>query len=293
MFAEPDRSSKDEALPRDPRREVVESRALSIKTNNLVSALSAEIKTVAHRLDHRERRMVLNSAVAYVLFVVLLAGAFYVIHHTRLEHAEIEKDGALREAAAIREQLAQVNKRDEERGRGETRAFELYQLLRGGKVRDAVSRYPEIARERLSRTEAEVLREAVLRARQDLAASSFDAGRQAYGASQWKRATQEFRRSVEADPAPAHAATLYYLYGISLYKVGDFAGAARELERAIEHGAERNVHDDAGFYFAAALDQAKQRDRAKAEYQKFLQKFPGHRFAGPARRRLVELSTGP
>ena len=31
-------------------------------------------------------------------------------------------------------------------------AYELYQLLRGGRARDAVSRYPEISRERLSRT---------------------------------------------------------------------------------------------------------------------------------------------
>ena len=293
-MAEPDeREIKvDAVLPGDPRRELQEIRALVIKTNNLAATLNAEVKSIARRLDHRERLLTLNSAVAYVLFAVTLAGGFYIAHRLRVERADLEKDGALREAAAVREELAQVRKRDEERRRGEEKAYELYQLLRGGRARDSVARYPEVSRERLSRTEADVLRDAVARGRQDLAYSAFEAGRQAYGAGQWKRAAQDLKRAAEIDASPPHAAQLYYLYGISLYKLGDYLGAAAELERAIERGAERTVQNDAGFYLAAAFDQAKKRDRAKAEYKKFMERHPQSKFLNTARRRLAELEAG-
>ncbi|HEY3359591.1 MAG TPA: outer membrane protein assembly factor BamD [Polyangia bacterium] len=273
----------------DPKREVAELRALAIKTNNLVTALNADLKGIGRRLEQRERTLTLNSAVAYVLFVVLLGGGFYVAHRLRVDRADFEKEAALREAAASREALGQTQRAGEERRRGEDRAYELYQLLRGGRARDAVSKYPEVSRERLSRVEAEVLREGVARGRQELAYGAFEAGRQAYGASSWKRAAQEFRRAVEIEPSPPHAAQLYYLYGITLFKLADYPAAATELERAVEKGAERNVQNDAGFYLAAALDQAKKRDRAKAEYRKFLTKYPQSHFASTAKRRLSEL----
>jgi tetratricopeptide (TPR) repeat protein len=273
------------------RREVMELRAVLIKTSNQVGALSADLKGISRRLEQRERALTVNSAVAYVLFVFLLAGGFYLVHRLRVERAEFEKDGALREAAAVREELAQVLRREEERRRGEERAYELYQLLRAGRAREAVSRSPEVVRERLSRTEAEVLRDGIGRGRQELAYTAFEAGRQAYGQNAWKRAAQELKRAAELDSAPPHAAQLHSLYGLSLFKLGEYQLAAAELERAVERGAER-LQSDVPFYLAAAYDQGKQRERAKAEYRKFLIKYPKSPFAGTATRRLSELEAG-
>jgi TolA-binding protein len=288
-----DRIARVEVAPSvDLRRELAEVRALAIKTNNLAATLNAELKAIGRRLEHRERLLTLNSAVAYVLFVVVLAGGFYVAHRLRIDRAEFEKDGALREAATVREELAQVRKREEERRRGEEKAYALYQLIRGGRARESLARYPDVSREHLSRTEADVLRDAVARGRQELAYGAFEAGRQAYAAGQWKRAAQDFKKAIEVDPAPPHAAQLYYLHGITLFKLGDYLTAAAELERAIGRGAERTVQNDARFYLAAAYDQAKKADRAKAEYRKFIEKYPQSRFVRTARRRVVELEAG-
>ena len=45
------------------RREIVESRSLSIKTNNLVNALSADVNSIAKRQQNYERGLKWNSAV--------------------------------------------------------------------------------------------------------------------------------------------------------------------------------------------------------------------------------------
>ena len=51
------------------RREIVESRALSIKTNNLVNALAADVNSIAKRQQGYERRMVMHSSVTYVVSI--------------------------------------------------------------------------------------------------------------------------------------------------------------------------------------------------------------------------------
>ena len=64
----------DEEL-REIKREIIESRGLVIKTNNLTNALSADIKSIAKRQQQYERRLSWNSATAYIVFVVVVFAA--------------------------------------------------------------------------------------------------------------------------------------------------------------------------------------------------------------------------
>ena len=57
---------------RDIKREIIESRGLVIKTNNLTNALSADVKSIAKRQQGYERRISWNSATAYIVFVLVV-----------------------------------------------------------------------------------------------------------------------------------------------------------------------------------------------------------------------------
>ena len=57
----------DEYELEEIKREIVESRSLSIKTNNLVNALASDVKSIAKRHQMQERRLLVNSATAYVV----------------------------------------------------------------------------------------------------------------------------------------------------------------------------------------------------------------------------------
>ena len=61
----------DEEL-RELKREIIETRGLIIKTNNLTNALSADLKSIAKRQQGYERKLIWNSATAYVVFVVVV-----------------------------------------------------------------------------------------------------------------------------------------------------------------------------------------------------------------------------
>ncbi|HEX4355561.1 MAG TPA: hypothetical protein VHZ95_21695, partial [Polyangiales bacterium] len=56
---------------REIKTEIIESRGLIIKTNNLTNSLAADIKSIAKRQAGYEQRFNLNSAVAYALFAIL------------------------------------------------------------------------------------------------------------------------------------------------------------------------------------------------------------------------------
>ena len=60
---------------RDIKKEIIESRGLVIKTNNLTNALSADIKSIAKRQQAYESRLSWNSATAYVVFVLVVFAA--------------------------------------------------------------------------------------------------------------------------------------------------------------------------------------------------------------------------
>ena len=69
------------------KREIIESRGLVIKTNNLTNALSADIKSIAKRQQSYERRLSWNSAVAYLVFVVVVFVALKLAWDARVEQA--------------------------------------------------------------------------------------------------------------------------------------------------------------------------------------------------------------
>ena len=62
----------DEYELQEIKREIVESRSLSIKTNNLVNALAADVKSIAKRHQMQERRLFVNGAAAYVVTIAVV-----------------------------------------------------------------------------------------------------------------------------------------------------------------------------------------------------------------------------
>src|SRR5688572_17924427 len=85
----PRRTSMDDASDelREIKREIVESRGLIIKTNNLTNALAADLKSISKRQLGFERSVLYNGAAAYFVFVVVVIGVVYVAWDARIATA--------------------------------------------------------------------------------------------------------------------------------------------------------------------------------------------------------------
>src|SRR5690349_17578293 len=123
------------------KREIIESRGLVIKTNNLTNALSADIKSIAKRQQTYERRFSWNSAVAYVIFVIVGFTALKFAWDARVDAVKSETEHLSADNERLRKDAREAQKRDEDRARAEAKAALFYDLLRQGKRVDMVEQF--------------------------------------------------------------------------------------------------------------------------------------------------------
>src|SRR4051812_46460087 len=150
----------DEEL-REIKREIIESRGLVIKTNNLTNALSADIKSIAKRQQTYERRLNWNSATAYIVFVVVVFAALKLAWDARVDQIKAETDQKTVDNERLRKEARETAKRDEDRARAEARAAQFYELVRQGKRADLVEQWDAVKKEPLSKAELAIFGDAV------------------------------------------------------------------------------------------------------------------------------------
>src|SRR5665213_3147442 len=102
---------------REIKREIIESRGLVIKTNNLTNALSADIKSIAKRQQTYERRLWQNSAVTYVVFVVLVFAVLKFAWDARVDAIKGETEQKIVENERLKHEEREAQQRDEDRAR--------------------------------------------------------------------------------------------------------------------------------------------------------------------------------
>src|SRR4029453_9564530 len=93
---------------REIKREIVESRGLIIKTNNLTNALAADLKSISKRQMSNERRAFLNSASANLLFVIVVIGVVKLAWDARVDSVQAETKGARDKIAKFEAELKEL-----------------------------------------------------------------------------------------------------------------------------------------------------------------------------------------
>lgn len=270
-------------------RQTNEMRNQLIKAGNSITSLSAEFRDFGKQLEAQQRRMTFNSAVAYVLFVIIVGIAFYFTYRSKIERLDFEKETLVRERAAAQNLLDSMRKAQEKRREAEEQAAAFYRLTQTGQVPQALKRYSEIGQLPLSRVEAAVFQDWVTRNRNRLAYSAYTAAMKAVGENNWKKAASEFQNALSYVPQPPQEASLRYYLGISLMKLGSYQEATDELERSLNVDAEKLVATNIRFQLGSIYEQMGRQDKAKKSYQDFIRLHPGDKLANAARRRLKDL----
>lgn len=266
--------------------EVVEARNQMIKNANAVGNLVAEVRELGRQQQRQRRRLGANTLGAYVIFVVLLAGGFYLVYQSRVDRVEFEKNVLRRQHAAMQTQVERLREAERKRHGTETEAMAFYQLMKGQQLHQALARYPEVAKLPLSKVEAALFESWVQRRRASLAYSAYAAGMRAVGEKAWKRAVVELSRSLQLVAQPPHAASLRYYLGVALSKLGSNREAAEALEKAISLRAAKLVNTNVQYLLAGIYQALGQRDKARDTYRAYLRAYPKGSHARLARLRL-------
>src|SRR5271155_3543605 len=137
----------------DIKREIIESRGLVIKTNNLTNALSADIKSIAKRQQSYERRLSWNSATAYVIFVLVVFTALKFAWDARVDYVTAETQQKTAENDRLRKETREAQKKEEDQARAEMKAQAFYELVRQGKRVEVVDTFDSLKHEPITKTE--------------------------------------------------------------------------------------------------------------------------------------------
>jgi TolA-binding protein len=272
------------------KREIVESRALTIKTNNLVNALAADLKSISKRQQGAERKVVINSATAYVVTIAILLVFVKLTWDIRLETVRGENKETRDQLEALQKDIKVEQERQEVQKRASRQASEFYDLIVQGKRQEVIAGYASLNKEEITPTELSVFKSAVERAKNELSLISYQTGVDHIRMGRWHEAQQAFRESLKYKDDAAHSPQANFQLSRALIQLGLHRDAIPILMQLSESSADKEVMDEATLQLAEAELAIQAWNDAKNTLRAFIRRFPNSAHINDARGKLAEVS---
>jgi TolA-binding protein len=273
------------------KREIIESRGLVIKTNNLTNALSADIKSIAKRQQSYERRLSWNSATAYVVFVLVVFTALKFAWDARVDYVTAETQQKAAENDRLRKETREAQKKEEDQARAEMKAQAFYELVRQGKRAEAVKTFETLKDEPIAKTELAFFGDAVDRARNELAAQNYQLGQEKVRLQRWQEAATAFEESLEDKSDSAVSANVRLGLAESYRHLGRQREAIPILIQLTESSVvDKELQDDALYALAYCQGEIQAWNDAKNTWRALVHRFPDSHFTPEAKLQIAQLS---
>lgn len=274
---------------REIKREIIESRGLIIKTNNATSALAADIKSIAKRQAGYERRLTVNSATAYALFVILIFGGLKLWLDATVRENRAEVEALRRQAERTRTELASVTRERDERQALDNRAMAFYELVREGKRQEAVEAWAQLRREHLPPAEAAFFQDVVDRFRTELSLAAFERGIEHARLARYVQAYEAYDEAIRLRDEAPHIPRVRIAQAEALRHLGRQREAIVVLQ-TVADGSDNDAADDALYVMARCQADLQMYGDARTTLRTLLRRFPYGSIANEARLYLFNLS---
>lgn len=291
----PEQSSKSGAVSEGPvdladlKREVIESRNLVIKTDNLLRSLHAEVKAVGKRQEEYEKRQWISSGAAYLVIALVSVGAAWSITATRSSSAREEHD---RLSGSLAELKAQSDKQKSDLGAANNAsraAAEVYQMmttLPGEQRFKGVEILARIDQNKLTPLERRVLQEKAEELRKEVGQATFERGKAAYRRNDMPAVVQELGRFMTLAPSAEDALDASFYMGAAYNQLKKHDQAVPLLARFVNEDRKAKTRDYAMMLLAHSYDQTGQEEKAAEVARDALATYPASPFQGELRLRL-------
>jgi TolA-binding protein len=271
------------------KREIVESRSLTIKTNNLVNGLSADIHGIGKRQQGYERSLKFSSVGFYALVLGLVLMGAKVVIDARVEAERALAKGLNDSVERLEKEIKQFQSREEARAQAERRALEFHELIANQNRAEVIKRWPEVSKLTLTRTERVTFERAVERFRNEMSMIAYQTGLDHIRAQRWHEAERALRSSLENKEDAPHADEARYQLARALRTLGRQREAISILIELSEGSAAREVTDDATLLLAQAQIDIEAWNDAKNTLRALVRRFPNSPQRNEARAELAKL----
>ena len=275
---------------REIKREIVESRGLIIKTNNLTNALASDLKSISKRQLGFERRAFWNSASVNLLFVVVVIGVVKLAWDARIDAVQAETKGARDKITKFETDIKEMQRRDDERTRAEGAAAAYYELIRAERRQEIIEGFEALRKEPLTRAELAFFTDAVEKARAELSIKSYQIGLDHIRTGRWHEAATAFEDALRQKDSAAHSPSARLNLARAYRKLNRQRDAIPMLMQLSEASPDKEVMDDATFLLAECLIDIQAWNDAKTTLRSFIRRFPDSSFINDARMAFADIS---
>lgn len=272
------------------KREIVESRGLVIKTNNLTNALAADLKAINKRQAAFERRAFWNSAGANALFVLVVIAVVALAWDARMDNVEAKTKGTTERIAALEEEKKLARQKSDERAAAESAAAAFYEVVRSERQKDIIEGYESLRKMPLSRVEQAFFQDAVDKAKSELSVKAYQQGLDHMRTARWHEAAQAFEEAVNRKGSGAHVPSAKLNLARAYKKLNRQRDAIPLLMPLSEASPDPEIMDDATFLLAECFIDIQAYNDAKTTLRAFIRRFPDSPIINDARMALADLS---
>ena len=275
---------------REIKKEIIEFRGLTIKTNNLVNSLGADIKSIAKRQAGYERRFNWNGAVFLVTVAALSFAGLKFASDARIGEIESEMETLVQQVQELEGELTEETRRAEERTRAEASAGQFYGLIREQRRSEVVEQYSQIASEKLSPAESAFFQDTYDRFRLDLSIAAYQNGLELMRTARYAEAAEKLQESIRLRDEAAHIPSVQYQLARALRHLGRQSEAMVYARQVIEQQIDRELQDDATWLLSLCAEELDDLDTARDALRTLIRRWPRSALARDARPHLRELT---
>lgn len=271
------------------RREVIESRNLVIKTDNLLKNLHAELKMVSKRQEDFQKRQWISSAVAYGLFAALCVAGAVLVSSARSASATADRERLDKEIGELTAQIDKLKADAKADADAERTAGEVYRLmttLPGDERLKGVDALAKLDRSRLSVLEKQALDDRATQLRKEIGQTAFERGKSAFRKQDYNGAIEDLTRFLAMNPSPEEALDASFFLGAALTQVRKAEQAIPYLARFVKEDKSSKTRDYALLLLAQAYDQTSQFEKAMEVARDAMAAYPNSQFLSQLKSRF-------
>ena len=275
---------------REIKKEIVESRGLIIKTNNLVNALGADIKSIAKRQAGYERRFKWDSGIALAVIGVLTFLGLKFYYDAQLSAYRSDMSNAETAAEELRVDLGDEVGRASERASAAAQAEKYYELIRGRKRAEVVEQYPAMSKQALSPAEAAVFRDFEQQFRRDLSLEAYKKGLVLSEGRKYGDAIKRLEEAIELDPDGSHVPAVRSALAFALRKDGRPAEALVLAQQVAQQEMDTALQPDGWWLTALSARDVGDLDTSRDALRVLINKWPRSALSRDARPLLRDVT---
>lgn len=273
----------------DIKREVVESRNLVIKTDNLLKNLHAELKTVSKQGEDFARKQWFASAAAYVLFAGLCIAGAVLISSASTRSAESERERLAKQVTDLSAQLELQKTELTANTAARTSAAEVYKMmttLPGDERLKGIDALVKLETARLSPLERAALNDRAEILRKEIGSVAFERGKAAFRRNDMRGTVTELTRFMAMNPGPDDAMEASFFLGVAHNQLRNHDQAVPFFTRFVDGNRKSKNRDYAMLLLAHSLEQTGQAEKAMEVARTAIETYPASEFIPQLRTRL-------